>query len=35
MYQDFFITDMKEEIAGRDTEVIRLKQELLEKEKLN
>ena len=35
LYQDLFITDMKDEIAVASNEVIQLRQELLEKEKQN
>ena len=33
LYQDLFITDMKDEIAVASSEVIQLRQELLDKEK--
>ena len=35
LYQDLFITDMKDEIAVASNEVVQLREQLLEKEKQN
>ena len=35
LYQDLFITDMKDEIAFASNEVVHLREQLLEKEKQN